>query len=52
MAGNKQPMDQPENLNKLLKQEQRDYDCTPCRVIGMSLPLPYPLPESLCQGFH
>ncbi|KUI56627.1 hypothetical protein VP1G_10826 [Cytospora mali] len=31
----KQPVDQPENLKKLLKQEQRDYDCTPCRVIGM-----------------
>lgn len=36
MAGNKNLIDKPENLNQLLKQEQRDYDCTPCRIIGGS----------------
>ncbi|ROV89648.1 hypothetical protein VSDG_08108 [Cytospora chrysosperma] len=35
MAVNKNLIDKPENLNQLLKQEQRDYDCTPCRIIGM-----------------
>ena len=50
MTGNKQTIDQqPEKLNQILKQEQRDYDCTPCRVVGMFLlpPLsssPYPIP--------
>lgn len=40
MAGNKQPItDQPEKVNEILKQEQRDYDCTPCRVVGMFPPL-------------
>lgn len=49
MAGNKQPItDQPENLNQILKQEQRDYDCTPCRVVGMFfLPLLF-----ACMSFH
>ncbi|ROV95700.1 hypothetical protein VMCG_07588 [Cytospora schulzeri] len=32
MASGKQPItDNPENLNQLLKKEQRDYDCMPCR---------------------
>ncbi|KAL1878223.1 hypothetical protein Daus18300_002140 [Diaporthe australafricana] len=32
MAGDKSmiPSNQPENLNAILKQEKRDYDCTPC----------------------
>ncbi|KAG8168474.1 hypothetical protein KVR01_001223 [Diaporthe batatas] len=30
MAGEKIPTNQPEKLNDLLKQERRDYDCTPC----------------------
>ena len=34
MAGDK-ISDQPEKLTELLKKEQRDYDCTPCRVVGM-----------------
>lgn len=36
MAGDKGmiPSNQPENLNAILKQEKRDYDCTPCRLVG------------------
>ncbi|POS73861.1 hypothetical protein DHEL01_v207741 [Diaporthe helianthi] len=29
MAGEKIPTNQPEKLNDILKQERRDYDCTP-----------------------
>lgn len=51
MAGSKESMDQPENLNQLLKQEKRDYDCTPCRIVGMFYPS-CSLPATLYQGFH
>ncbi|KAK7717162.1 Exosome complex component rrp4 [Diaporthe eres] len=30
MAGEKTPSNQPEKLSDILKQEKRDYDCTPC----------------------
>ncbi|KAG6358599.1 hypothetical protein INS49_012117 [Diaporthe citri] len=30
MAGEKIPSNQPEKLSNILKQEKRDYDCTPC----------------------
>lgn len=36
MGGEKIPTNQPEKLNDLLKQERRDYDCTPCRIVGKS----------------
>ncbi|KAH8784958.1 hypothetical protein F5883DRAFT_533848 [Diaporthe sp. PMI_573] len=34
MAGEKIPSNQPEKLRDILKQEKRDYDCTPCRIVG------------------
>lgn len=49
MAGNKIP-DRPEKLTELLKKEQRDYDCTPCRVVGMFYLSPYSLPASHLPG--
>ncbi|KAF2840245.1 hypothetical protein M501DRAFT_931829 [Patellaria atrata CBS 101060] len=27
-------LQKPDELSTLLKQERRDYDCTPCRVLG------------------
>ena len=38
MAGEKIPSNQPEKLSDILKQEKRDYDCTPCRIIGKLFP--------------
>lgn len=42
MAGEKIPSNQPEKLSDILKQEKRDYDCTPCRLVG-KLPPPFTL---------
>lgn len=47
MAVTRNPLDKPENLNQLLKQEQRDYDCTPCRIVGM-----FYLFLLACMSFH
>lgn len=38
MVGEKIPSNQPEKLNDILKQEKRDYDCTPCRLVGKLFP--------------
>lgn len=38
MAGEKIPSNQPEKLSDILKQEKRDYDCTPCRLVGKLFP--------------
>lgn len=29
-------LEKPVKANEILKQEQRDYDCTPCRLVGKS----------------
>ncbi|CAN8106035.1 unnamed protein product [Discula destructiva] len=37
MAGNGpsiQSLEKPVKADELIKREQRDYDCTPCRVVG------------------
>lgn len=38
MAGENIPSNQPEKLSDILKQEKRDYDCTPCRLVGKLFP--------------
>ena len=38
MAGENIPSNQPEKLSDILKQEKRDYDCTPCRLVGKHSP--------------
>lgn len=40
MAGESIPSNQPEKLGDILKKEKRDYDCTPCRLVGKSSFLP------------
>lgn len=47
MAGEKIPSNQPEKLSDILKQEKRDYDCTPCRLVGKLF-----LPLDLLSGCH
>jgi hypothetical protein len=51
MAGEKIPSNQPEKLRDILKQEKRDYDCTPCRIVGTLFPrLPFLLWPSLTNA--